>query len=183
MAEIPVCLQPDGRDRPPHLRSLRDGVRHLRVLFGKRRRAGGVRMHLVAFLVGCAAVLLGLWIMNTPRGGPIAFDVPETVVLSKDEFVGKVLKIPCKISSSEPVDIVGARTSCGCIRVNGLPRRIEPRATESVDIELNVADFKRMFREKGLPLMARYRIEYLVVDHDPVEQIVTISVQDDRRRR
>src|SRR5262249_8011628 len=29
IAEVPVVLHPDGRDRPPHLRSFRDGWRHL----------------------------------------------------------------------------------------------------------------------------------------------------------
>jgi glycosyltransferase involved in cell wall biosynthesis len=29
MGEIPIHLHPDGRSRPPHLRSFRDGVRHL----------------------------------------------------------------------------------------------------------------------------------------------------------
>lgn len=32
IAEIPVTLEPDGRDRPPHLRSFRDGMRHLTLL-------------------------------------------------------------------------------------------------------------------------------------------------------
>lgn len=30
--EIPITLWPDGRDRPPHLRSFRDGWRHLRMM-------------------------------------------------------------------------------------------------------------------------------------------------------
>ncbi|MBX2810961.1 MAG: glycosyltransferase family 2 protein [Myxococcales bacterium] len=30
--EVPVTLHPDGRDRPPHLRSFRDGWRHLRFM-------------------------------------------------------------------------------------------------------------------------------------------------------
>jgi hypothetical protein len=30
--EIPITLYPDGRDRPPHLRSFRDGWRHLRFM-------------------------------------------------------------------------------------------------------------------------------------------------------
>lgn len=30
--EVPTTLSPDGRDRPPHLRSFRDGWRHLRFL-------------------------------------------------------------------------------------------------------------------------------------------------------
>jgi glycosyltransferase involved in cell wall biosynthesis len=32
IAEVPIVLSPDGRTRPPHLRSWRDGWRHLRVL-------------------------------------------------------------------------------------------------------------------------------------------------------
>ena len=32
MSEVPVVLSPDGRSRPPHLRSWRDGWRHLRFL-------------------------------------------------------------------------------------------------------------------------------------------------------
>jgi len=32
IAEIPVELRPDGRDRPPHLRTWRDGWRHLRFM-------------------------------------------------------------------------------------------------------------------------------------------------------
>jgi glycosyltransferase involved in cell wall biosynthesis len=32
IAEIPITLHPDGRDRPPHLRSFRDGWRHLRFM-------------------------------------------------------------------------------------------------------------------------------------------------------
>lgn len=31
--EVPTVLSPDGRDRPPHLNSFRDGWRHLRFLF------------------------------------------------------------------------------------------------------------------------------------------------------
>jgi hypothetical protein len=38
MAEVPITLHPDGRSRPPHLRSWRDGWRHLRfmLLFSPR---------------------------------------------------------------------------------------------------------------------------------------------------
>lgn len=32
VAEIPITLHPDGRSRPPHLRSFRDGWRHLRFM-------------------------------------------------------------------------------------------------------------------------------------------------------
>jgi hypothetical protein len=32
ICEVPTTLSPDGRNRPPHLRSFRDGWRHLRFL-------------------------------------------------------------------------------------------------------------------------------------------------------
>src|SRR4029453_19195831 len=32
ITEVPTTLAPDGRNRPPHLRSWRDGWRHLRFL-------------------------------------------------------------------------------------------------------------------------------------------------------
>ena len=37
-AEVPVTLRPDGRNRPPHLRSWRDGFRHLSFLLLHRVR-------------------------------------------------------------------------------------------------------------------------------------------------
>jgi glycosyltransferase involved in cell wall biosynthesis len=36
--EIPVVLSPDGRDRPPHLRSFRDGFRHLSLLMRSKMK-------------------------------------------------------------------------------------------------------------------------------------------------
>ncbi len=35
IVEIPVKLRPDGRDRPPHLRSFRDGWRHLKLMLSR----------------------------------------------------------------------------------------------------------------------------------------------------
>jgi hypothetical protein len=37
ISEVPTTLQPDGRSRPPHLDSWRDGWRHLRFLVGHSR--------------------------------------------------------------------------------------------------------------------------------------------------
>lgn len=33
LAQTPVVLRPDGRQGPPHLRAVRDGLRHLRLIF------------------------------------------------------------------------------------------------------------------------------------------------------
>lgn len=87
IAEVPTTLRPDGRSRAPHLRTWRDGWRHLRflvlhsprwafihpgaasmalgflligALFGGRLQlGGGVSLDIRAFLVGCMLVLIG----------------------------------------------------------------------------------------------------------------------------
>ena len=53
IAEVPTVLRPDGRDRPPHLRTWRDGWRHLRflLLFCPRW---------LFLYPGCALLLTGL---------------------------------------------------------------------------------------------------------------------------
>jgi hypothetical protein len=64
IAEIPVRLRPDGRSRPPHLRTWRDGWRHLRFLLLYSPRW--------LFLVpGLALILAGgalmAWLLPGPR--------------------------------------------------------------------------------------------------------------------
>ena len=85
IVEVPTTLQPDGRSRPPHLRTWRDGWRHLRFLLvfaprktlvwpgallaavgavgtgpgvhaGRRRR---VTLDVNALVYACLAVLVG----------------------------------------------------------------------------------------------------------------------------
>ncbi len=64
MAEIPVTLWPDKRGRPPHLRSFRDGWRHLRFMLL-------YAPNWLFVLPGAAFVLLGLllvfWLLPGPR--------------------------------------------------------------------------------------------------------------------
>ncbi|UCF68077.1 MAG: glycosyltransferase family 2 protein [Acidobacteriota bacterium] len=73
IAEVPTTLSPDGRSRPPHLRSWRDGWRHLRflLLFSPRwlfLYPGGLLM-----LLGLA---VGLWLLPAPRTvGGVTFDI------------------------------------------------------------------------------------------------------------
>jgi glycosyltransferase involved in cell wall biosynthesis len=52
MAEVPTTLQPDGRSRPPHLRTWRDGWRHLRFLLVFAPRRTLVWPGFVIFLLG-----------------------------------------------------------------------------------------------------------------------------------
>ena len=81
ITEVPVTLSPDGRTRPPHLRSFRDGWRHLRflLLFSPRW---------LFFYPGAVLMFAGLvsmlWLLPGPRRIPgvgVGLDV-NTLVYS-----------------------------------------------------------------------------------------------------
>jgi glycosyltransferase involved in cell wall biosynthesis len=77
IAEVPTTLSPDGRSRPPHLRTWRDGWRHLRFML----------LYSPDWLFlwpGVALVILGMasmiWIIGGVRTvGPISLDVHTLV--------------------------------------------------------------------------------------------------------
>jgi glycosyltransferase involved in cell wall biosynthesis len=56
-AEVPITLHPDGRSRPPHLRTWRDGWRHLRFMLLYSPRWLFVIPGLVLFAIGISGVL------------------------------------------------------------------------------------------------------------------------------
>jgi glycosyltransferase involved in cell wall biosynthesis len=62
VAEVPITVSPDGRDRAPHLRPWRDGWRHLRFLLMYSPRwlflYPGIAL-IVLGLIGCALLLPG----------------------------------------------------------------------------------------------------------------------------
>src|SRR6202789_278413 len=64
LAEVPTTLSPDGRTRAPHLRTWRDGWRHLRFLLLFSPRWLFLIPGVVTFFVG---VLLSLWLIPGPR--------------------------------------------------------------------------------------------------------------------
>lgn len=79
IAEVPTTLSPDGRSRPPHLRSFRDGWRHLRFLLLFSPRWLFLYPGLVLMLGGLASML---WLLPGPRQvGAVGFDV-NTLVYS-----------------------------------------------------------------------------------------------------
>ncbi len=86
ISEVPTTLSPDGRGRPSHLRSWRDGWRHLRflLLFSPRW---------LFFYPGCLLFLCGLavmaWLLPGPgRIGSVAFDVHTLFYASLAVMVG-----------------------------------------------------------------------------------------------
>ena len=71
--EVPTTLSPDGRTRAPHLRTWRDGWRHLRFLLLYSPRWLFLYPGLAASLVG---FLLTLWLLPSQRAiGRFHFDV------------------------------------------------------------------------------------------------------------
>jgi glycosyltransferase involved in cell wall biosynthesis len=86
VTEVPTTLSKDGRSRPPHLRSWRDGWRHLRflLLFSPRW---------LFFLPGLALLIAGLVIgaVVAPhpfRFGSVTFDVDTLVAASAMVVIG-----------------------------------------------------------------------------------------------
>jgi glycosyltransferase involved in cell wall biosynthesis len=73
IAEVPTTLSPDGRSRPPHLRSWRDGWRHLRFLLLFSPRWLFLYPGLALALAGLLATL---WILPASRHiGNITLDI------------------------------------------------------------------------------------------------------------
>lgn len=78
VAEVPTTLQPDGRSRPPHLKTWRDGWRHLKFLLTYNPRWLFFYPGLV--LCGLGALLAGLLFF-----GPL--DVADNLQLDLNTFV------------------------------------------------------------------------------------------------
>ncbi|HEU5077389.1 MAG TPA: hypothetical protein VFU02_24525, partial [Polyangiaceae bacterium] len=86
MAEVPITLYKDGRSRPPHLRSWRDGWRHLRFMLLYSPRW-------LFLYPGIALALLGAgvmaWLIPGPRAvGGVMLDVHTLLYAAMAVLVG-----------------------------------------------------------------------------------------------
>ncbi|MEE2665154.1 MAG: glycosyltransferase family 2 protein [Myxococcota bacterium] len=86
IAEVPTTLAPDGRSRAPHLRSWRDGWRHLRFLMLYSPRWLFLYPGLVLMAIGLAAMLA--LIPSAVLIGTFAFDVNTMLYAAAAIFVG-----------------------------------------------------------------------------------------------
>jgi hypothetical protein len=86
ISEVPIVLHPDGRDRRPHLRSFRDGWRHLRFLL--------LLCPLWLYLIPAATLMLGglglmAWLTPGPRTlGAVELDVHTMLLGSLCTILG-----------------------------------------------------------------------------------------------
>ncbi|MFY1635752.1 glycosyltransferase family 2 protein [Solwaraspora sp. WMMB335] len=89
IVEVPTTLSPDGRSRPPHLRTWRDGWRHLRFLlvFAPRKMLiwPGATLFSIG-LVATAVLVVGPFVV-----GGIGFDVSTLVYTCLAMLVGAQL--------------------------------------------------------------------------------------------
>jgi hypothetical protein len=86
IAEIPTTLAPDRRDRPPHLRTWRDGWRHLRFLLLYSPRWLFLYPGITLFLLGTA---VGLWLLSGRQHiGSVTFDLHTLLFAAMTVLIG-----------------------------------------------------------------------------------------------
>lgn len=86
IAEVPTTLSPDGRSRPPHLRSWRDGWRHLRFLLLYSPRWLFLVPGLSLMVTG---LLLGAWLLPGPQTvGGVTLDVHTLLYAAMAVIIG-----------------------------------------------------------------------------------------------
>lgn len=86
LREVPTTLRPDGRSRPPHLRSFRDGWRHLRflLLFSPR----WLFLYPGALLLLTGLVVGGLLLRGPLHIGTVTFDIHTLIVAALCVIMG-----------------------------------------------------------------------------------------------
>jgi glycosyltransferase involved in cell wall biosynthesis len=86
VSEVPATLAPDIRDRPPHLRTWRDGWRHLRFMLLYSPRWLFLYPGALLMLVGA---LVSLWLLPGPqRAGDVSFDIHTLIYAALAIIVG-----------------------------------------------------------------------------------------------
>lgn len=86
MNEVPTTLSPDGRSRPPHLRSWRDGWRHLRFLLLYSPRWLFLIPGLLLIIAG---LISGGWLMRGPIFiGNVGFDAQTLLYAAVAIIIG-----------------------------------------------------------------------------------------------
>jgi hypothetical protein len=127
-SELPITLHPDGRNRPPHLNSFRDGWAHLRLILSE------------AFLLLVLVIVVGCSDSYSVRDVIVE---PEFRDLGTVE-AGQEIEHPFRIinGTDQPVYIQSIAPSCSCIHLssaNGDPDKpLEPGESVSIIASMKV---------------------------------------------
>ncbi|HKB02698.1 MAG TPA: glycosyltransferase family 2 protein [Gemmataceae bacterium] len=91
IAEVPIVLHPDGRSRPPHLRTWRDGWRHLRFMLLFSPRWLFLNPGAILFTLG---LVVSVWLLGGPRRvGALTLDINTMLLAGSMVLVGYQLVI------------------------------------------------------------------------------------------
>lgn len=91
IAEVPTTLSPDGRSRPPHLRSWRDGWRHLRFLLMFAPRS--LFLYPGLLLIGLGLLAYAAVLPGPLQMGSVVFDVHTLIIAMASILVGTQIVI------------------------------------------------------------------------------------------
>ena len=146
ISEVPVVLSPDGRSRAPHLRSWRDGWRHLRFLLLFSPRWLFLYPGMAIFTLGVSTMA---WLLPSPRPvGTIVLDIHTLLYASVMVIVGFQLMLFWLFAK-----VYG-------IREGFLPADSAFRSAVSV-----VTLENGLILSAGLIILETSRWEYLPLDH------------------
>ena len=102
ITEVPTTLSPDGRSRPPHLRSWRDGWRHLRFLLLFAPRSLFLYPGLAMIVFGLVAY--GLVLPGPLHLGSVVFDVHTLIVGMMAIIVGTQVVVFFLLAKQHAID-------------------------------------------------------------------------------
>lgn len=168
ISEIPIILYPDRRGRPTHLRSIRDGFRHLLVLLRMSSRQTGeaialLLVLLIAFLA--SLYFFGAFGMSKPK---VIF--PNPVVLDEQSFSEGLAQINCVIESPTQLSILGVHTSCGCIWTEDPPLVVHPGERKTIRFNL---DRRKVRFTSNTPI--DLRVGFIINgESNPLEGVVSV---------
>jgi hypothetical protein len=86
IAQVPVTLRPDGRNRPPHLRTWRDGWRHLRFMLLHAPR--WLFLYPGLMLMASASLIFSLLLAGPVNIGAVRFDTNTLLIAGMAILVG-----------------------------------------------------------------------------------------------
>jgi len=112
IGEIPITLHKDARGRPPHLRSFRDGWRHLRYML---MMAPNWLFFLPGLLsLGIGGLLIGALLRGPLRVGAVTFDVHTMLLGMALALLGVyLLLLGCFVKAFSYTERLGATSAAG----------------------------------------------------------------------